>query len=441
MTIKKIGLALLLIISISFAFSTFAQGRELEIEYPEVRGEKPEETTIQVPNYVKYIFNFAIWISGVIALGTLIYGGFKWFTSAGSPERIQDAKDQISAAILGLVILFGSYLILISINPNLVVFKLKRLRPIISELPAGILVCKEQPKTANGDDAVERAWYLITKFKYQNPNEEQMLKIKEELDLLLDDIALKCYPVSGAGDIIADFEDKVTDIYFIPSPPAQKGGRIVQYGAVLYEERGYKGNSKTYAKHFEKPGVTIYDIEHKKIDINSFKLSSIKPFVSIWPPNPYAKVTLYQETNYNKDLPQITPISCQLSLKPCCPKDMKTALGIYNQYEIPLRCDTNPLSFSPKSIKIEGDLLVILIAKDTTTQASKSEVFFAENDANLEDNENIVEWVDCRDYQSGTSKQCTGFTPAPMGGGASFTYQCCAKAAARRMLIISAKPY
>jgi hypothetical protein len=35
----------------------------------------------------------------------IVIGGFKWMTSAGDPSKVSDAKDQIFAAILGLVII------------------------------------------------------------------------------------------------------------------------------------------------------------------------------------------------------------------------------------------------------------------------------------------------------------------------------------------------
>ncbi|MDP3964425.1 MAG: hypothetical protein Q8Q20_02045 [bacterium] len=48
---------------------------------------------------------------GVLALFSLvmvIYGGFQYIWSAGSPERIKSAKDTIVWALLGLVIAFMS---------------------------------------------------------------------------------------------------------------------------------------------------------------------------------------------------------------------------------------------------------------------------------------------------------------------------------------------
>lgn len=53
----------------------------------------------------------------LIALGFLIYGGFKWITSGGEKTALEEARNHIVASIVGLVIIFLSYFIL-----NLIVF-------------------------------------------------------------------------------------------------------------------------------------------------------------------------------------------------------------------------------------------------------------------------------------------------------------------------------
>lgn len=43
-------------------------------------------------------------LGGLVALGYIIYGGFKFITSQGEPEGIKDAKTTITNAIIGVVI-------------------------------------------------------------------------------------------------------------------------------------------------------------------------------------------------------------------------------------------------------------------------------------------------------------------------------------------------
>ncbi len=66
------------------------------------------------------ILNWAVGIGSVLALGIIVYGGVLYTASAGIPSRREDAVEWIKAAIYGLLILLGAYLILNTINPALV---------------------------------------------------------------------------------------------------------------------------------------------------------------------------------------------------------------------------------------------------------------------------------------------------------------------------------
>jgi len=91
-----------------------------EIEYPSVPGVATPTATTTFPEYVKYLVNFSITISGIIALGVLIWAGFLYLTSAGNLSQMEDAKRKIIGSLLGLTIIISSYLILYTINPQLV---------------------------------------------------------------------------------------------------------------------------------------------------------------------------------------------------------------------------------------------------------------------------------------------------------------------------------
>ena len=80
---------------------------------------------------VQNLYTYIISIAGVIALIALITAGILYLTSSGEPEKLSRARKQILAAFLGIVILFSSYLILRTINPELVGFKMPKLKDII----------------------------------------------------------------------------------------------------------------------------------------------------------------------------------------------------------------------------------------------------------------------------------------------------------------------
>jgi len=112
--------------------------KELETTYPEVGEIKIETIEASITKYVKYIFNFAIAFVGLIAFGVLVWSGIQYFTSAGKTDVLSAAKRQIKSAFLGILLLLFSYLILITINPQLVIFHL----PGLPETPT-----EELPKT------------------------------------------------------------------------------------------------------------------------------------------------------------------------------------------------------------------------------------------------------------------------------------------------------
>jgi hypothetical protein len=80
--------------------------------------------------FISNFYNFALSIGGILAFGAIVYGGFKYAISAGNPTKQSDAKSWITDALWGLLLLFSAYLILHTINPNLVNLNLPTLEPL-----------------------------------------------------------------------------------------------------------------------------------------------------------------------------------------------------------------------------------------------------------------------------------------------------------------------
>jgi len=66
-----------------------------------------------------YFYVMAVMVVGLIAFGAFIIAGVKLLLSGANPGLRKDAKDQLVAAIIGIVILLGSWIILNTINPEL----------------------------------------------------------------------------------------------------------------------------------------------------------------------------------------------------------------------------------------------------------------------------------------------------------------------------------
>lgn len=78
----------------------------------------PSQTTLE--GYIQQLYNFALVIGGILAVGMIVAGSI-YISVSGSVDKEREGKSFITSALLGLAILFGAYLILKTINPNLTV--------------------------------------------------------------------------------------------------------------------------------------------------------------------------------------------------------------------------------------------------------------------------------------------------------------------------------
>lgn len=52
---------------------------------------------------------FALGFLGLIAVGIILVGGFKWMTSGGNEEKTGEAKKLLAAGVVGLIIVLASW--------------------------------------------------------------------------------------------------------------------------------------------------------------------------------------------------------------------------------------------------------------------------------------------------------------------------------------------
>ena len=84
-------------------------------------------------DYIKTIYVYLLSIGGIVAAVLLIKSGADWMMGGVSAEGIKNAQATIVGAITGLLLLLGSYVLLYTINPNLVNLKLPQVymvRPV-----------------------------------------------------------------------------------------------------------------------------------------------------------------------------------------------------------------------------------------------------------------------------------------------------------------------
>ena len=79
---------------------------------------KPSE----LPRCVNQIYIWSLGVAALLALFMMTLGGYYYMTAAGNGERTEKGVEMIWSSIIGLALLFGAYLLLNTINPDLVNF-------------------------------------------------------------------------------------------------------------------------------------------------------------------------------------------------------------------------------------------------------------------------------------------------------------------------------
>lgn len=83
-------------------------------------GACPTNWKTDLGSYIGRVYQFGLMIVGFVAFGMIIYGAAEYTLSAGGVTKKEDAKAKIMNAVYGVILLFGAYLILYTINPKLV---------------------------------------------------------------------------------------------------------------------------------------------------------------------------------------------------------------------------------------------------------------------------------------------------------------------------------
>lgn len=370
--------SVILLAVLLFANFTFAQ-RQLEVQYPRIEGvEIPMTVKTSLPAYILYIFYFSLAISGFIAFAVFVYGGFSYLTSAGAPGVMSDARGRMLSSILGMVILFSAFLILNTLNPQLITLNAPGIRAnygvylidsnrtqkmvtqnladIEAEFPdfipssisffgaipgqleaivySGINYQGNQ-QTLSAEGVLPFSPIRSIELNYKMPGVylcEQPLKPANDGRWVCDG---KSVVYQSTSDSLGDFNDKARAVFFY-NP---QGG--APYGAVLHEHAGRQGECSVFDQDTVDLGGSV---------INS-RASSITVFRVEQQPSGRG-VTLYEK----RDFTGKPSGPYNTSIKKALP-EMKDSLN-------------NDLT---TSIKIEGNYLAVLFDNDNFT--GKCEVF------------------------------------------------------------------
>lgn len=153
----RVKVALLLIFVFMLApLTAFAQFGAADTDVcrvsdSDVRAKKAVEVTIPIPGityelknndgkdahfvkdmgcYVVGIYRYFAGVAGILATVMMMWGGIQYILSLGNPQKLSEAKDTITGALIGLLLTLGSFSILYLINPNLTVFSVPQIEHV-----------------------------------------------------------------------------------------------------------------------------------------------------------------------------------------------------------------------------------------------------------------------------------------------------------------------
>lgn len=113
----KFSLYSLLAVIMFFNFSVFLSPgqastkveleNQLDLAGSKAWGNPPGETGMA--EIVQYVISAFLGLLGIIFLVLIIYSGFNWMTAQGDEEKVTLAKDTLSRAVIGLIIIIAAY--------------------------------------------------------------------------------------------------------------------------------------------------------------------------------------------------------------------------------------------------------------------------------------------------------------------------------------------
>ncbi|MCK5021854.1 MAG: hypothetical protein KAR54_01225 [Candidatus Pacebacteria bacterium] len=113
-------------IFVLFAKYTVTNATTKTVEYTLLESSLPNipDKTSNIGEYLQGIFILGVGLASVLAVLMIVIGGFKYMTAEASPFSIEEAKKNITNAILGLILILASWLLLNTISPDLINFNL-----------------------------------------------------------------------------------------------------------------------------------------------------------------------------------------------------------------------------------------------------------------------------------------------------------------------------
>ena len=117
------GLLTLILLS-SLTFSSIGNAStkselDSQLETTGVIGWGEIATPTSFPELIQYAISAFLGLLGIIFVVLIVYAGYNWMTAAGDEEKVSLAKQTLSRAVIGLIIIIAAYSITYFVFSNL----------------------------------------------------------------------------------------------------------------------------------------------------------------------------------------------------------------------------------------------------------------------------------------------------------------------------------
>ncbi|MFA6272643.1 MAG: hypothetical protein WC693_06160 [Patescibacteria group bacterium] len=118
--------------------------------------------------YIAAMYRYGIGIASFCAIIMIMAGGVRWLTAGGNPGNVTTAKNMITGATLGLILTLGSYLVLSTVNPNLVSFGDLQIQLVGRQTFENTDTAEESYQTSGGAETGDTSGFGLVNIKGEN---------------------------------------------------------------------------------------------------------------------------------------------------------------------------------------------------------------------------------------------------------------------------------
>ena len=111
-TLKKALVAGAALLPLVMTGSVYAETADTVIEIVPSSADFADLTGITFGGIVSGVITLAFILAAIIAFAFLVFGGITWITSGGDKAKTESARNMITAALVGLLIVFAAWAIM-----------------------------------------------------------------------------------------------------------------------------------------------------------------------------------------------------------------------------------------------------------------------------------------------------------------------------------------